>query len=194
VTPVAIAATSPLLAWRTGIYIAASFAGIVALALLLLQPLLARGLLPGLSGHSGRRIHRFVGGTLVIAVLAHVAGLWLTSAPDVIDALLFQSPTPFSAWGVITMAAVILSASLAILRHRLGLGPQTWRIAHLSLAIVIVAGSILHAILVEGAMGYFSKALICVLIIAATTKAVADSQIWTTLQRGRKKIGNADKS
>ena len=42
-----LAATSPLLQWREPIYIGAAFAGVLALALLLLQPLLAARLLPG---------------------------------------------------------------------------------------------------------------------------------------------------
>ena len=56
--PIAAAAASPLLAWRDPVYIAAGFAGVVAMALLLVQPLLAGGYLPGLgvsmSGHCSR--------------------------------------------------------------------------------------------------------------------------------------------
>ena len=59
--PLAFAATSPLLQWRQPIYIASGIAGIVGLALLLLQPLLAAGLLPGVSVLHGRRIHRVTG-------------------------------------------------------------------------------------------------------------------------------------
>ena len=33
---------------------------------------------------------------MAVAVVIHVAGLWITSPPDMIDALLFTSPTPFS--------------------------------------------------------------------------------------------------
>ena len=66
---------------------------------------------------------------LVVAVVIHVAALWITSPPDVVDALLFASPTPFSAWGVIAMWAVFAAALLAALRRRLRLRPRTWRIA-----------------------------------------------------------------
>src|SRR3954449_6491861 len=83
--PVAAAAVSPLLAWRGPLYILAGFAGVLALALMLVQPLLAGGPLPGLSGFRGRRVHRWTGGALVFAVLVHVAGLWITSPPDMID-------------------------------------------------------------------------------------------------------------
>ena len=110
--PLALAAMSPLLQWRQPVYIAAGFAGIIAMCLLLLQPLLAGGLLPGLTGLRGRRLHRWTGALLVTAVLLHVAGLFVTSPPDVIDALLFRSPTPFSAWGVIAMGAVLATVSI----------------------------------------------------------------------------------
>ena len=138
--PIAAAAASPLLAWRDPLYIAAGFAGVIALALMLVQPLLMSGYLPGLSAHRGRRTHRWIGGVLVAAVVVHVGGLWITSPPDIIDALLFTSPTPFSAWGVIAMWAIFAVALLALLRRRLGL--RRWRIVHMSLAVVIVAGSV----------------------------------------------------
>ncbi|MEL7174650.1 MAG: hypothetical protein AAFN05_17005, partial [Pseudomonadota bacterium] len=54
IVPVAVAATSPLLAWREPVYIAAGFAGVVTLGLLLLQPLLAGGYLPGVSTRFAR--------------------------------------------------------------------------------------------------------------------------------------------
>jgi hypothetical protein len=41
--PVAMAAASPLLAWREPIYVAAGFAGVISRVLLLVQPLLAGG-------------------------------------------------------------------------------------------------------------------------------------------------------
>ena len=52
--PLALAAQSPLLAWRDPAYIAAGFAGIAGLALILLQPLLMGDALPGLTGWRGR--------------------------------------------------------------------------------------------------------------------------------------------
>ena len=85
--PIALAATSELLAWRGPVYILAGFAGIIALGLVLVQPLLIGGYLPGLSGYRGRRAHYWIGGALVVAVVVHVAGLWITSPPDMIDAL-----------------------------------------------------------------------------------------------------------
>lgn len=172
--PLALAANSPLLAWRQPVYIAAGFAGVAAMGLLLLQPLLAAGLLPGLGPLQGRRAHRWIGGTLVLAIAGHVAGLWLTSPPDVIDALTFTSPTPFSAWGVIAMWALFATACLAFLRRRWRLRPAVWRAAHLSLALVIALCSVVHALLIEGTMEPISKVVLCGLVLLATGLIVLD--------------------
>lgn len=169
--PIAAAAASPLLAWRDPLYILACFAGIVALGLMLVQPLLIAGYLPGLSAYRGRRFHRWTGGALVVAVVIHVGGLWITSPPDMLDALLFVSPTPFSPWGVIAMWAIFAVALLAVLRRRLGL--RRWRIAHMLLAVVIVAGSVVHGVLIEGTMETVSKVALCALVLAATIKVMA---------------------
>jgi predicted ferric reductase len=179
--PIAAAAANPLLAWRGPVYILAGFAGIVGLGVLLFQPLLIGGYLPGLSARLGRRIHRWTGGVLVVAVAIHVVGLWITSPPDMIDALLLVSPTPFSPFGVVAMWAIFAVAVLAALRRRLGLRPRTWRIAHVLLAIVIVAGTVLHAILIEGAMEMVTKAALCALVLAAVAKLMAD--LWTFRKR-----------
>jgi predicted ferric reductase len=170
--PIAAAAASPLLEWRGPVYILAGFAGMIALGLMLVQPLLIAGYLPGLSAYRGRRAHHWIGGALVAMVVVHVAGLWITSPPDMIDALLFASPTPFSPFGVIAMWAIFAVALLALLRRRLGL--RTWRIVHMSLAVVIVAGGVVHAMLVEGPMETISKAALCALVFGAAIKVMAD--------------------
>jgi predicted ferric reductase len=181
--PVAAAAASPLLAWRDPVYIAAGFAGILAMSLMLVQPLLMGRYLPGIAARRYRQIHRGIGGILVVAVVIHVAGLWITSPPDVIDALLFDSPTPFSAWGVIAMWAVFITGFLAMLRKPLRIRPGTWRIVHTALAAVIVVGSVVHAVQIEGTMETVSKAVLCGLILIATVKVVADLRVWTLLNR-----------
>ncbi|RDV05238.1 ferric reductase-like transmembrane domain-containing protein [Undibacter mobilis] len=177
--PAALAAASPQLEWRDAIYIAAGFAGIVALGLLLVQPLLIAGYLPGLSAYRARRVHHWIGGALVAALIVHVAGLWITSPPDMIDALLFRSPTPFSPFGVIAFWAVAAVAVLALFRRRLGL--RTWRVVHMSLAAVIVAGSVVHAVLIEGTMETISKAALCALVVAAAFKVMTD--LWMRRKR-----------
>jgi MYXO-CTERM domain-containing protein len=183
--PIAAAAASPLLEWRGPVYILAGFAGITALGLLLVQPLLIAGYLPGLPAYRGRRAHHWIGGALVVMVVVHVGGLWITSPPDMIDALLLTSPTPFSPFGVIAMWAIFAVALLALLRRRLR--PRTWRIAHMSLAVVIVVGSVVHGMLVEGTMETMSKAALCALVLAAAIKVMADLRVWRkrATSRGR---------
>jgi predicted ferric reductase len=170
--PIAAAAMSSLLEWRGPVYILAGFAGIVGLGFLLVQPLLAGGYLPGLSAYRGRRVHHWIGGALVVLVVVHVGGLWITSPPDMIDALLFASPTPFSPFGVIAMWAIFAVALLAAFRRRLGL--RTWRIAHMVLASVIVVGTVAHGMLIEGAMETVSKAALCALVLGAVIKVMVD--------------------
>jgi predicted ferric reductase len=176
--PIAAAAASPQLAWRGPIYIIAGFAGIIALGLVLVQPLLIGGYLPGLQAWRGRRVHHWIGGALVTTIVVHVAGLWITSPPDMIDALTFTSPTPFSPFGVIAMWAIFAVALLAALRRRWGLRPRTWRIAHTLLAIVIVVGSVAHAVMIEGTMETVTKVALCALVVAAAAKVLGDLWLW----------------
>ena len=175
--PLGLAAASPLLAWRDTVYIAAGFAGIIGLCLLLVQPLLACGWAPGLAPARRRALHRWTGGALVACVVGHVAGLWITSPPDVVDVLLFRSPTPFSVWGAIAMWALFATALLASSRRRLRLRPRMWRLLHLALAVVIAAGTAAHAMLIEGAMEPISKAALCALVAIAVALA-ARRRLW----------------
>jgi len=174
--PIAAAALSPLLAYRGPVYILAGFAGIIALWLVLVQPLLIGGYLPGFSTLRGRRAHHWIGGALVAAIVVHVVGLWITSPPDMIDALLFVSPTPFSPFGVTAMWAIFAVAILAAFRRRLG--PRKWRMAHMSLAAIIVVGSVVHGMLIVGTMETVSKAALCTLVLAATIKVMVDLRVW----------------
>ena len=181
--PLGLAALSPQLAWRGPVYIVAGFAGVIAMGFVLLQPLLAGGYLPGFAAKRGRRVHFWVGSALVAAVIIHVAGLWLTSPPDVIDALLFVSPTPFSAWGVIAMWALFAAALVAVLRRRLKVRPRTWRLAHTGLVSVVVVGSVVHAVQIEGTMGTISKTVLCLLVAAAAVRVMIDLKPWALLTR-----------
>jgi len=181
--PLIVAASSPLLEWRDPVYIVAGLAGVTGMVLILLQPLLAGGYMPGLRMQRGRSLHRWVGALLLVSVIVHVAGLWLTSPPDVIDALLLVSPTPFSIWGVISMWAIFATALLALLRSRRSLGPRAWRLGHSALALIIVVGTVLHALLIQGTMGQVSKIILSVLVVAATLKAFADLRAWALLRR-----------
>lgn len=163
--PVIAAAMSPLLAWRDPIYITAGFAGITALCLLLFQPFLAGGLLPGISAVRARRMHRWVGSGLTLSVVAHVGCLWVTSPPDVVDALLLRSATSFSLWGVAAMWSVFGAACLVVFRKRTKLRAHTWRLIHKGLAVVTVIGSVVHALKIEGTMETVSKYVLCALVV-----------------------------
>jgi len=181
--PVAVAATSPLLEWRQPVYIAAGLAGVIGLSCLLLQPLLAGGLLPGLGMRRSRYVHRFIGVGLLVAVLVHVGGLWITSPPDVVDALTFTSATSFSAWGVIAMWATFAAALVAALRPRLS--PRRFRLGHSALVAVVVLTTVVHAALIDGTMGTVSKWMLCALALAATAKVLADLRVWRLFMRRR---------
>ena len=141
--PLFFAATSEYLAYRDATYIAAGFAGVVALALALLQPLLAQGWLPGLNVLRGRRVHRVIGVLLVVAVVVHVAAMW----------------------------ALFAAALLVLFRRRMS--PRGWRIVHTSLVAIVVIGGAIHALLIEGTMEWTSKAVLCGLAIVATAAAIA---------------------
>lgn len=170
--PVGLAAASPLQASREALWIFGGMAGVVALALLLVQPMLAAGLLPGSSIPTARRWHRWIGATIVSAVILHVFGLYLYSPDDISDALLLVSPTPFAVYGVVGLVGVVVTALLVAVRSRSGLRYVTWRIVHNAVSLVVVASSVVHAMLIEGAMGFVSKAILCVLVIAAAMIAL----------------------
>jgi predicted ferric reductase len=166
--PVGIAAANPLQANRDALWIVGGMAGIAALALLLVQPLLAAGYLPGPSLTAGRRWHRWLGTMIVVTVGLHIIGLYLSSPEDITDTLLLVAPTPFSVYGVIGLCGVVLTAVLVAVRSRSGLRYTSWRIVHNALALVVVVSSIVHALLIEGAMGSVSKLILCALIFAVT--------------------------
>lgn len=169
--PVWIAAQSPLLAWRDTVYILAGFAGVLGLGAMLLQPLLVQGSLPGLSGGAGRRVHRWWGAGIVALVAAHVGGLWITSPPDVLDALLFRAPTLFAPLGVIAMWALVFAALLLFVRARIPL--RLWRRVHAGCVSVAVLGTVGHAVLIEGTMGAGSKAALSLLVVGALAWVLA---------------------
>ena len=170
--PIVAATTSPLLEWRDPIYIAGGFAGIAALSLVALQPLLAAEVVPGLTRPRAGRIHLWTGGALVAAVILHVTGLWITSPPDVIDALTFTSATPFSVWGVLAMWLLFAAAALVMLRRRLGLSPKTFKTLHKTLVTLVALGTILHIIPIEGTMEPITKSVALIVLAAALGNAL----------------------
>ncbi|WP_157054151.1 ferric reductase-like transmembrane domain-containing protein [Ruegeria sp. 6PALISEP08] len=181
--PIIASAFSPYLAWRDPIYILAGFAGIIGMCLLLMQPLLAGRWLPGLSPVTSRHWHRWCGLALIAAIVTHVTGLWITSPPDVVDALLFVSATPFSAWGVIAMWTGFAAALMGVLRQRLRLRFLVWRLGHVTLAIATILGSVAHALLIEGTMEIITKIALCGLVILASVGTLARLRVWEVRRR-----------
>lgn len=174
--PLIVAAQSPLLAWRDPIYILGGFAGIAGFACLLVQPLLVAGDLPGVSGGRGRRAHRWIGSVLLASVALHIGGLWITSPPDVIDALLLVSPTPFAVWGVLAMWAIAGAAASLMLRKRVGL--RTWRRTHATLVVIAAVATVLHAVQIEGTMGTISKWVLSILVLPVLARTIWQRRIW----------------
>ena len=73
------------------------------------------------------------------------------------------------------MWAIVAVALLAAFRRRLGL--RTWRAAHMSLAVVIVVGSVVHSMLVEGTMETISKAALCAVVVVVAIKVMVDQWV-----------------
>jgi hypothetical protein len=116
-------------------------------------------------------------------VVIHVAGLWMTSPPDVIDALLFSSPTPFSAWGVIAMWAIFAAALLASVRRGCACAHRSGAAPHRACGGDRRGQRGTHALLIEGTMEILSKIALSALVIAATAKVVIDLGVWTRRRR-----------
>ncbi|WP_375280218.1 hypothetical protein [Pseudooctadecabacter sp.] len=74
----------------------------------------------------------------------------------------FASPTPFSVWGVLAMWAVFGSAVLGLLRLRGRIRWRMFRLLHLACVAVIVGGTLMHVILIDGTMEPVTKYAICV--------------------------------
>lgn len=182
--PVMAAAMSPLLQWRDPIYIVAGLAGVVGMALMLVQPLLVIGALPGLSLSASRRLHRYGGFVLVLVVALHVIGLWITSPPDVIDILLLRSPTPFAIWGLLAMWAIFGAGVWAVLRSRLPL--RIWRWGHSGLVLLAVVGTVVHAVQITGTMEPVTKAVLSIALLRALLMAFARRKVWAMGLRSRR--------
>ena len=174
--PLALAGLSPLLEWRDLIYILASLTGILAFCLMLVQPIWAMGGSVEIPAKIRRGLHRWGGIGILGLVLAHVGGLWITSPPDVVDALLFRSPTPFTPLGVIGLIAVTLAVCIALGRAKMP--PRIWRMGHSALVLIATLASAGHALLIEGTMETVSKILLCFFVLVLTLKAIVDRRMF----------------
>lgn len=181
VGPVIVAASSPLQNSREIIYVVGGLAGVVALSLLLVQPLLAIGYLKGVNPIKQRRWHKASGTLLIMSVGLHIGALYMTSPDDMTDALLLRSATPFSVYGVIALWAVVLIGVLVAFRRRLKISVDRWRSVHVVITAIVVITSIVHALWVLGTMGTVSKWVLCVTILIATGYAVLQTNTVQTL-------------
>ncbi len=180
VVPIIIAAFSPLLASRDTAYIIGGMSGIVALSLLLVQPLLAAGYLPGRSILSQRKWHRWVGSLFIVAVALHIVGLFVTSPDDMTDALLLAAPTPFSVYGVVALWGVVLTGILVVVRKKCSL--LVWTLMHNGLALIVVIASVVHAVMIEGAMSHLSKQVLCICIVVVSVFTVLHLRLIRPMQ------------
>lgn len=183
--PIVLAALSPLLSYRSAPYIVGGFAGILGLAVLFIQPLFAAGYLPGQRLTEARKWHRRAGWAIVMLVALHIGGLYLTSPPDTLDALLLVAPTPFSVYGVIAMWGIVLTAILVSLRRRIGVRTSIWRMVHNGLALIVVAATVVHALQIEGTMEPISKWALCLAVLLVTSLTLLDLRIVKPLLRWR---------
>jgi hypothetical protein len=103
----------------------------------------------------------------------------------VVDALLFMSPTPFSAWGVIAMWAVFAAAVTGVLRKRMGTRLRVWRVLHTGLVATVVVGTGVHAVQIEGTMEPWSKAVLAVLIVGVLIRVILVRRAWSGLGTAR---------
>lgn len=177
VWPILVAAVDPLQRGRDALWVIGGLAGVVALASLLLQPLLAIGAKTGLSPLAARHWHRWVGLSVAGAIIVHVGALLLYSPDDMWDALLLTAPTPFSLYGVIGLWTALLSVGVAIAARKRRLPIKPWQIVHSVLAVVIVGSGSIHALMIDGAMGQPSKTIIVVAALAATTFALVEINV-----------------
>lgn len=167
-------------------YVIGGLAGVVAFCVLLLQPLLAAGYLVYSRITDSRRWHRRLGTCLVLLVALHVGGLYVTSPDDMRDALLLVAPTPFSLYGVIGLWALILTALLVTIRKRLSIADSSWKIIHNVLAVLVVVSSVIHALMIDGAMSSLSKLMLSVFLIIATGIVTLQLRVVVPYLRNKK--------
>lgn len=131
-------------------------------------------------------MHQWLGASLIVLVVVHVGGLYLTSPDDMLDALMLVAPTPFSLYGVIALWTLIFTAMLVALRQRLPFSVSTWKVIHNLLAVLVVVSSVVHALMIEGAMGSFSKWVLCICILVVTGVVTFNLRVFRPYSQKRR--------
>lgn len=182
--PLLLSALSPLQTTRDVLWITGSLAGVASMSLLFLQPLWL--LASSFTRYTrARHWHRWGGVAIVAAVLLHVGALYVTSPPDVLDALLFVSPTPFSVYGVTGLIAVLLLAVLSAWRMAGGRNTARWRMAHGMLGMVVVVLGGVHAWLIDGTMSPASKLILALAALVTMLVGMRRFVRWPAQARVR---------
>ena len=81
------------------------------------------------------------------------------------------------------MWSAFVAGCLATLRRRLSLRARTWQWSHKSLVAVVVTGTVVHALLIEGTMEFFSKAILCLLVVVVTLLALFDFKFGSAVNK-----------
>ena len=141
--PLAVALADRHLSGASAALVLSTTAEALAVSVLVLQPLLAR------KGQIAR--HQILGGVAFALVLVHVGALFAESPADAWFALSPDGPTR-ARMALIATIALFGVVALGVLRNRLRLGADTWRILHAYLALVVISLGIGHAVLTDGAL------------------------------------------
>jgi predicted ferric reductase len=126
--------------------------GLVAVSALVATILVAsrlRSFTRGLGIEQLLVVHRYLGLVVLGLVLAHVAVVVLANPRRNIALLDLVHASPGMRAATIATISLVLLALTALLRRRLRLTYQLWRIVHVLLATTAVAGSALHVILLQ---------------------------------------------
>ena len=124
-------------------------------------------------------LHIVLGAVILVGVVWHVAGLWLTSPPDVVDALLLRSPTPFSIYGVVALWALMLAACAMALQRKMH--ATRARALHTMLVALAAGGTVAHVVLIDGTLGTVSKIALSLALLLALGTGLWRLKIWRRL-------------
>jgi predicted ferric reductase len=155
----AAAATAPLVIAVTDRHLDGASAALTVSAVTAALAVPALAIQPLLAGGGLVRLHRALGATALVLVLAHVAALFVESPEDARFALSPDGPTR-ARMALFATIALLLAALLGVFRGRLPLSPMTWRVLHAYLAVVVIALGIGHAVLTDGALDGIGTAVL----------------------------------
>ena len=125
--------------------------GLVAVAAIIGTVLVSarlRSLTRGLGIEQLLAVHRWLGLVVLGLVLAHVAAVVIPNPRRIANLDLLHAPPSMRTATVATIALILLAVT-ALLRRRLRLPYRVWRVLHVVLTVVAVAGSAVHVLLLN---------------------------------------------